>query len=211
MPGWRRAWLKHRRHWAWHLVRPTLAWRTCSRHPRPSRPRLGRGSRLRTTAKWWLRRPAGASAGSAAGSRMPKANCRTNGPAGVTSTSYATSALAADRGPTVARRGGGRPGRDPALAAALAHVEASVRGRDRLGPVGGAQTQTANAARLGGVRGRGIVAAGQGGGSSSSSRRPGRTYQRRFEIRLGRRRAGAMFMGPRSVRCGSIVDTGHPP
>src|SRR6478672_7680858 len=57
------------------------------------------------------------------------------------------------------------------------------------------QAQTASAAALGGVFGRGITTAGQGGGSSSSSRRPGRTYQRRFEIRLGRRRAGPCSWG----------------
>jgi hypothetical protein len=83
--------------------------------------------------------------------------------------------------------------------------------KPRLAPSALGQAQTASAAALGGVRGRGITTAGQGGGSSSSSRRPGRTYQRRFENRLGRRAAGFMFMGPMSEGCGSIVDTGRPP
>src|SRR5690349_18952990 len=62
---------------------------------------------------------------------------------------------------------------------------------------------------LDGLCGRGIATAGQDGGSSSS-RRPGRTYKRRFEIRLGRR-VGAMVMGPKPEVYGSIIDTSYPP
>ena len=76
--------------------------------------------------------------------------------------------------------------------------------------------QRASAAALGGVRGRGIAAAGHGGGSSSSSRHPGRMCRRRSEIRSGRR-AGATAAGrasgfrkePRSdsVRAASTAST----
>lgn len=96
--------------------------------------------------------------------------------------------------------------KEAARDAGLANSQGALLKTDALG-----QAQMAIAAVLGSACGRGITTAGQGGGSSSSSRRPGRTYQRRFEIRLGRRRAGAMFKGPMPEEGGSITDTAHPP
>jgi ParB family chromosome partitioning protein len=96
--------------------------------------------------------------------------------------------------------------KEAARAAGIANNQRALLKADASG-----QAQMASAVVLGSACGRGITTAGHGGGSSSSSRRPGRTYQRRFEIRLGRRRAGAMFKGPISEEGGSITDTAHPP
>ncbi len=89
------------------------------------------------------------------------------------------------------REQGSRTSADPDL---TSHVSNRQRS-----PCCYAGMQRATAAAFGGVRGRGITAAGQGGGSSSSFRRPERVYRRRFDKRPRERRGAARGAGPAAV------------